>query len=237
MIVDRREFDRRARQGRSVATPSAEDQAQRRVVRDRRRARVPGDLPPLARATAHRPDTQDDEGGRARRRWRPRQSRPGGGRLRAQLAGRRAARRARAAARTATNNVAEYRALLLGLQQARELGASEVEVVGDSELIAKQVLGEYKVKNEALRPLHREATEALRAFDRFGRFGPCRARRTRTPTRSSTPRWTRRAPRSGSLAGGGGCEARRRLRSVQRPGRAGDREHLFVWRGPRAACW
>ena len=66
-----------------------------------------------------------------------------------------------------TNNVAEYRALLLGLERARELGASEVEVVGDSELIAKQVLGEYKVKNEALRPLHREATDALRGFDRW----------------------------------------------------------------------
>jgi ribonuclease HI len=64
-----------------------------------------------------------------------------------------------------TNNVAEYRALMLGLERARELGASEVEVVGDSELIAKQVLGEYKVKNEALRPLHREATNALRGFD------------------------------------------------------------------------
>ena len=67
----------------------------------------------------------------------------------------------------ATNNVAEYRALLLGLEQARKLGASEVEVIGDSELIAKQLTGEYKVKNETLRPLHREATEALRAFDRF----------------------------------------------------------------------
>jgi ribonuclease HI len=66
-----------------------------------------------------------------------------------------------------TNNVAEYRALLLGLRCARELGASEVEVVGDSELIAKQVLGEYKVKNESLRPLHQQATAALRAFDRW----------------------------------------------------------------------
>jgi ribonuclease HI len=66
-----------------------------------------------------------------------------------------------------TNNVAEYRALLLGLERARELGASEVEVVGDSELIAKQVLGEYKVKNQALRPLHRAATSALRGFDRW----------------------------------------------------------------------
>jgi ribonuclease HI len=66
-----------------------------------------------------------------------------------------------------TNNVAEYRALLLGLEKARELGASEVEVIGDSELIAKQVMGEYKVKNEALRALHREATAALRTFDHF----------------------------------------------------------------------
>jgi ribonuclease HI len=66
-----------------------------------------------------------------------------------------------------TNNVAEYRALLLGLERARELGAGEVEIVGDSELIAKQVLGEYKVKNDTLRTLHKQATSALRAFDRW----------------------------------------------------------------------
>ena len=63
-----------------------------------------------------------------------------------------------------TNNVAEYRALLLGLQQARELGADEVEVIGDSELIAKQVIGAYKVKNAALKSLH---DEALASFARF----------------------------------------------------------------------
>jgi ribonuclease HI len=66
---------------------------------------------------------------------------------------------------TATNNVAEYRALLLGLRCARELGASEVEVVGDSELIAKQVQGVYKVKHEAMRPLHRQALDALEQFE------------------------------------------------------------------------
>ncbi|MGA2319144.1 MAG: ribonuclease HI family protein [Solirubrobacteraceae bacterium] len=66
---------------------------------------------------------------------------------------------------TVTNNVAEYRALLLGLEHARELGASEVEVVGDSELIAKQVNGAYKVKHEAMRPLHREALAALSGFE------------------------------------------------------------------------
>jgi hypothetical protein len=52
VIVDRREFDRRARRGRSVATSGGDGDRQRRIVRDRRRARVPGDLPPLARATA-----------------------------------------------------------------------------------------------------------------------------------------------------------------------------------------
>jgi ribonuclease HI len=68
---------------------------------------------------------------------------------------------------TATNNVAEYRALLLGLERARALGATEVEVVNDSELVAKQVRGLYKVKHEAMRPLHREAMAALREFERW----------------------------------------------------------------------
>jgi ribonuclease HI len=68
---------------------------------------------------------------------------------------------------TATNNVAEYRALLLGLECARELGATEVEVVGDSELIARQVQGLYKVKHEAMRPLHRQALDALGQFERW----------------------------------------------------------------------
>jgi ribonuclease HI len=64
----------------------------------------------------------------------------------------------------ATNNVAEYRALLLGLARARALGASEVEIVNDSELIAKQIQGLYKVKHAAMRPLHSEAMAALRGF-------------------------------------------------------------------------
>jgi ribonuclease HI len=68
---------------------------------------------------------------------------------------------------TQTNNVAEYRALLLGLERARQLGANEVDVVGDSELIAKQVQGIYKVKHPAMRPLHLEAIAALRGFDRW----------------------------------------------------------------------
>ena len=64
-----------------------------------------------------------------------------------------------------TNNVAEYRGLLLGLARAKALGATEVEVVNDSELIAKQVNGEYKVKHAAMRPLYLDAMAALRAFD------------------------------------------------------------------------
>lgn len=68
---------------------------------------------------------------------------------------------------TATNNVAEYRALLLGLERARALGATEVEVVNDSELVAKQVQGLYKVKHAAMRPLHSEAMTALGAFERW----------------------------------------------------------------------
>jgi ribonuclease HI len=68
---------------------------------------------------------------------------------------------------SATNNVAEYRALLLGVARARELGAQDVEVVGDSELIAQQVRGAYKVKNAALRELHAEAMAALRQLDHW----------------------------------------------------------------------
>jgi ribonuclease HI len=68
---------------------------------------------------------------------------------------------------TATNNVAEYRALLLGLARARELGADEVEVIGDSELVAKQVAGAYKVKHPSMRPLYVDAMAALRGFRRW----------------------------------------------------------------------
>jgi ribonuclease HI len=66
-----------------------------------------------------------------------------------------------------TNNVAEYRALLLGLRHARDLGVTEVEVVNDSELIAKQINGQYKVKHAAMRPLYLDALAALRGFERW----------------------------------------------------------------------
>lgn len=67
----------------------------------------------------------------------------------------------------ATNNVAEYKAMLRGLQRAAELGAREVEVVNDSELVAKQITGAYKVKHPAMKPLYEEAMRGLRVFDRW----------------------------------------------------------------------
>jgi len=62
----------------------------------------------------------------------------------------------------ATNNVAEYSALIAGLEKALELGVGEVEVVSDSELMVKQMRGEYRVKNEALRGLFLEASRLAR---------------------------------------------------------------------------
>jgi ribonuclease HI len=65
----------------------------------------------------------------------------------------------------ATNNVAEYKALITALQKARELGARRIKILGDSELIVKQMRGEYRVKNPDLRVLYDEAQHLFRAFD------------------------------------------------------------------------
>jgi probable phosphoglycerate mutase len=62
----------------------------------------------------------------------------------------------------ATNNVAEYRGLIAGLAKALELHVPEVEIVSDSELLVKQMRGEYKVKNQGLRSLSLEATRLAR---------------------------------------------------------------------------
>jgi ribonuclease HI len=66
----------------------------------------------------------------------------------------------------ATNNVAEYSALIAGLEAALERGITELEVVSDSELVVKQMRGEYKVKNEALRALSLQATRLARQLDK-----------------------------------------------------------------------
>jgi len=62
----------------------------------------------------------------------------------------------------ATNNVAEYSALIAGLEKAVELSVGELEVISDSELMVKQMRGEYKVKNEALRELSLRAARLAR---------------------------------------------------------------------------
>ena len=66
-----------------------------------------------------------------------------------------------------TNNVAEYRALLLGVDRARALGVRDLEIVNDSELVARQLTGEYRVKNEDLKLLHAQARQALDDFERW----------------------------------------------------------------------
>ena len=62
----------------------------------------------------------------------------------------------------ATNNVAEYSALIAGLEKALELGLDEIEVVSDSELMVKQMTGQYRVKNEALQELWSHAGRLAR---------------------------------------------------------------------------
>jgi ribonuclease HI len=66
----------------------------------------------------------------------------------------------------ATNNVAEYRALIAGLEKAVEVGVDQLEVVSDSELLVKQMMGEYRVKNENLRPLAVQASRLARQVGR-----------------------------------------------------------------------
>lgn len=67
----------------------------------------------------------------------------------------------------ATNNVAEYRAVLRGLELASAHGASEIQIINDSELVARQLQGRYKVKHPAMRPLYLDTVQALRGFDRW----------------------------------------------------------------------
>jgi ribonuclease HI/probable phosphoglycerate mutase len=64
-----------------------------------------------------------------------------------------------------TNNIAEYRALLLGLQTAREMGCAAVDIFMDSQLIVRQVEGRYKVKNAGIKPLYAQVTDLLAGFD------------------------------------------------------------------------
>lgn len=66
-----------------------------------------------------------------------------------------------------TNNQAEYNALILALREAEKTGATRLSIYADSELMVKQILGEYKVKNEGIRPLHSEVMLLLRKFGKY----------------------------------------------------------------------
>lgn len=66
-----------------------------------------------------------------------------------------------------TNNVAEYEALLRGLVEANKLNINQIEVISDSELLVKQIKGEYRVKNESLKPLFEQAQELIQLFSSF----------------------------------------------------------------------
>jgi ribonuclease HI len=67
----------------------------------------------------------------------------------------------------ATNNVAEYQGMLHGLRTAQKLGANHVQLVSDSELMVRQMLGQYRVKNAGLKPLYEEATQLAEEFESF----------------------------------------------------------------------
>lgn len=66
----------------------------------------------------------------------------------------------------ATNNAAEYQALIMGLGEARRLGAGQITVKMDSELVVRQLLGRYKVKAPGLKPLYAQAKDLLQGFAR-----------------------------------------------------------------------
>jgi ribonuclease HI len=67
----------------------------------------------------------------------------------------------------ATNNVAEYRAMMLGIELAKSHGVTELELIGDSELIVRQIKGEWKIKNKPLQALRAEVVAALGGFEKW----------------------------------------------------------------------
>ncbi len=110
---------------------------------------------------------------------------------------------------TATNNVAEYRALIAGLEKAVELAVDELEVVSDSELLVKQMRREYKVKKETLRDASRGGVRP-RAPSRLGAVpgGPAGAQRAGRSARERGPGRRRRLEKPGAiLAAVRGCSS------------------------------
>lgn len=87
----------------------------------------------------------------------------------------------------ATNNVAEYRGLLAGLERAAELGAREVEIVSDSELLVRQMKGQYRVRNSGLLDLFEKAQQLV------GRFEECSFRHVRREQNTAADRLANQA--------------------------------------------
>ena len=154
VIIDRRKSERRDRADGTAGG--------KREIRDRRRARVAGEFPPIAADVEARVKLVVHVDGGSR-------GNPGPGAAAAVLStpDGDVVDEAAVTLGRVTNNVAEYRGLLLGLERATALGATEVDVINDSELIAHQVTGRYKVKHPDMKPLHAEALEALRGFERW----------------------------------------------------------------------
>ncbi len=88
----------------------------------------------------------------------------------------------------ATNNVAEYYALIAALDYAAASGIKRLRVYSDSQLIVNQIKGLYKVKHPDLRPLHERAKKQAAALESFHAFSTCRANKIATPTTWPTPR-------------------------------------------------
>ena len=96
----------------------------------------------------------------------------------------------------ASNNVAEYQALIHALEFARAHGARSVEVRSDSELVVRQMTGQYRVKHPDMQPLHRRASELLRGFER-GRIAHVRREQNREADRLANRAVDERASKLG----------------------------------------
>jgi len=96
----------------------------------------------------------------------------------------------------ATNNVAEYTGLLEGLRRCLELGCRELVVFSDSELVVRQLRGEYKVRSQRILPLYRAALELM------GRFGSVEVRHVRREMNAEAARLAREAAESGASRAG-----------------------------------
>ena len=138
----------------------------------------------------------------------------------------------------ATNNVAEYSALIAGLEKAVEVGVSELEVISDSELMVKQMRGEYKVKNEALRELSLRGV-AARARARIGQLhgGSARAQQARRPARERGARRRSRRLTAAILAAHADVAQLARASACHAEGRGFESHHPLSAKAPETGVF